>query len=54
MILWHNGTHRNLTKSKLADSVMTFLSQACYAEFERQVYELPDGKITADNLSRIF
>ena len=47
-------THRSLTKSKLADSVMTFLSQACYAEFERQVYELPDGKITADNLSRIF
>ena len=47
-------TRRSLTKSKLADSVMTFLSQACYAEFERQVYELPDGKITADNLSRIF
>lgn len=39
---------------KLSDSVLTFLSQACYAAFESRVYELDDDELTAENFNRIF
>lgn len=44
----------SLTKSKLADSLITFLSQACYAEFEQKVYELKDDELDAEHFNQIF
>ena len=38
----------------MSDSVLTFLSQACYAAFESRVYALPDEELTAENFNRIF
>lgn len=43
-----------LTVSKIADSLLTFLSQACYAEYEQRVYALDDKELTAENLNEIF
>ncbi|MDD6642660.1 MAG: M3 family metallopeptidase [Firmicutes bacterium] len=43
-----------LTSSKLADSVLVFLGQACYAEFEQRAYELPDDELTAERLNALF
>lgn len=43
-----------LTVSKIGDSLLTFLSQACYAEFEQRVYALPDEELTAENINNIF
>ncbi len=45
---------RKLTASKMADSVLTFLSQACYAEFEQRVFEIPAQELTAEKLNEIF
>ena len=43
-----------LATSKLADSVLVFLGQACYAEFEQRAYELPDDELTAEKLNALF
>ncbi len=43
-----------LTVSQLGGSVTVFLSQACYAEFERRIYELSDEELTQENFDRIF
>ena len=43
-----------LERSKAADSVMVFLTQACYAEFEALAYELPEDKLTAQGLNDLF
>ena len=43
-----------LIVSKAADSVMVFLTQACYAEFEALAYELPDSKLNAEGLNELF
>ena len=45
---------KGLTASKLADSVLVFLGQACYAEFEQRAYELPDDELTAEKLNALF
>ena len=44
----------SLTVSKIADSLLTFLSQACYAEFEQRVYALPDEELTAEKINAVF
>ena len=44
----------SLTASKAADSVMVFLSQACYAEFEARAYDLPDEELTVEGLNRLY
>lgn len=44
----------SLTQSKIADCLMVFLSQACYAEFEQRVYDLPEEKLTAEVINDIF
>lgn len=44
----------SLKREKLADSLMTFLGQACYAEFERRVYELPDSELTAERFNEVY
>ncbi len=43
-----------LRSAKIADAIMTFLSQACYADFEMQLYELDEKDLTAENFNRIF
>ncbi len=43
-----------LTVSKLSDSLLVFLGQGCYAEFEQRVYELPDEELTAENINALF
>ena len=43
-----------LAKSKAADSILVFLTQACYAEFEALAYELPDDKLNAEGLNELY
>lgn len=43
-----------LTISKVADSLMTFVSQAAYAEFELRAYALPDNQLNTEGLNALF
>lgn len=43
-----------LTISKVADSLMTFVSQAAYAEFELRAYALPDDQLNTEGLNALF
>lgn len=43
-----------LTVSKLSDSLLVFLGQGCYTEFEQKVYELPEEELTAENINALF
>lgn len=43
-----------LIRSKAADSVLVFLTQACYAEFEALSYTLPDDKLNVQGLNNLF
>lgn len=43
-----------LTISKVADSLMTFVSQAAYAEFELRAYALPDEQLNTEGLNALF
>lgn len=43
-----------LTAAKVSDAIMTFLTQACYAEFELRVYALPEEELTAEKINEIF
>lgn len=45
---------KNLLLDKLLDSVALYTEQSAYAEFEKQVYVLPDDELTAENLNAIF
>lgn len=42
-----------LTASKVSDAILTFLTQACYAEFEQRVYALPEQELSAEKLNEI-
>lgn len=43
-----------LTLSKVADSLLTFVSQAAYAEFELRAYALPDDQLNTEGLNALF
>ena len=43
-----------LRKSKASDSVLVFLGQASYAEFEHLAYSLPEDKLNAEGLNELF
>lgn len=43
-----------LTTAKVGDALTIFLAQACYAEFELRVYDLPEKDLTADKINEIF
>jgi len=45
---------QGLTKSKICDAILTFLSQACYAEFEQRAFSLSEEELTAEKLNEIF
>lgn len=49
-----SSEHRKLTHAKAGNAILTFLSQACYAEFENRVYRLPDDELTAERLNQVF
>ncbi len=44
----------DLTASKLCDSLLVFLAQGCYAEFEQKVYALPEEELTPENINALF
>lgn len=44
----------SLRKSQAADAVTVFLSQACYADFEMQLYLLDKDELTAERINEIF
>ncbi len=44
----------NLRKSQAASAVNVFLGQACYADFEAQLYLLPEEELTAERFNEIF
>ncbi len=43
-----------LKQSKMTDSLLTFLSQACYYDFECRVFALPDEELTQENVNALF
>lgn len=43
-----------LTEGKVANSLLTFITQACYAEFELRAYALPDDQLNAEGLNALF
>ncbi|MBR4308368.1 MAG: hypothetical protein IKT58_02105 [Oscillospiraceae bacterium] len=43
-----------LTKSKASDSILVFIAQACYAEFEHLAFSLPDDKLNAEGINELF
>lgn len=43
-----------LTLNKVADSLLTFVSQAAYAEFELRAYALPDDQLNTEGLNALF
>lgn len=43
-----------LRQIKLLDTIDTFISQSCYAEFESRVYALDDDELTSDNINALF
>ena len=43
-----------LTINKVADSLLTFVSQAAYAEFELRAYALPDDQLNTEGLNALF
>ncbi len=48
------GERSTLIRSKAADSILVFLTQACYAEFEALSYTLPEEKLNAQGLNDLF
>lgn len=46
--------HRRLREAKLYDSLQVFISQACYSEFERRAYALPEAQLTVEGLNALF
>ncbi len=43
-----------LKEYKAADSVMVFLTQACYAEFEHRAFSLSEEELTPERLNELF
>lgn len=43
-----------LTAAKVSDAIMTFLTQACYAEFELRVFALDEKDLTLEKINEVF
>lgn len=43
-----------LRRSKMQDSLMTFLSQACYYDFECRVFALDESELTRENVNALY
>lgn len=46
-------TVENLTRMKLLDTLDTYAQQGSFADFEQQVYSLPEEKLTVENINAI-
>ena len=44
----------SLTKVKMADSLCTYVEQAAFASFELALYELPEEKLTAEDIYALY
>ncbi len=44
----------DFVRMKLADSLCTYVEQAAYADFEMQLYELPEAELTGENLLALY
>ena len=51
--IFSSGTVRNIRIYKLIDTVSLYTQQASFAEFEREVYSLPEDKLTAESFNEI-
>lgn len=49
-----SSDRHSLTVAKVSDAILTFLGQACYAEFEQRVYAEPTETLTAEKINEIF
>lgn len=49
-----NKEKQDFIRLQMVDLVQTFTSQAAFARFEDQVYELPDDELTVDRVNEIF
>ena len=49
-----DAERENLRKSQAANAVNVFLSQALYADFEMQLYLLPENELTYEKFNEIF
>lgn len=49
-----SSQRRSLREAKLYDALQVFISQACYSEFERRAYELPEKALTVEGLNDLF
>ncbi len=54
LALCYGEDTQELTRLKLADSLDTYVTQACYAAFEHGMYELTGEELTAENLLALY
>ena len=52
--LCYAEAEEDFIRMKLADSLCTYVEQAAYADFELQLYLLPEGEITGEKLLALY
>ena len=52
--LCYGEAEEDFVRMKLADSLCTYVEQAAYADFELQLYMLPEEEITGENLLALY
>lgn len=52
--LLYSSKGQELTRMKLTDSLCTYVEQACYATFEREIYRLPEEQRTVAGVKALF
>ena len=52
--LCYGDAEEDFVRMKLADSLCTYVEQAAYADFEMQLYELPEEELTGENLLALY
>ena len=43
-----------LTRTKMADSLCTYVEQACFAEFEHRMYQIPEEELSVEALTALY
>lgn len=54
LCLFYGEDCRDLIRLKLADSLCTYVEQACYARFEQEMYLLPESKLNPMGLYDLY
>ena len=52
--LSYAGAEADFIRMKLADSLCTYVEQAAYADFEMQLYELPEEELTGEGVLALY